>query len=136
VPTRAPYGPSLGPTPTGTSTIPVDTTTDAPADAQTYPTGEAMDPSTVVVSPQPVPSAATAPDLGAAASFAVLAGTAVTCTDSTVNGDVGTYPGTAVTRTNCMITGRIHPGDAAAAAASRDFLNAYDGLALLPCDTV
>ena len=33
--------------------------------------------------------AQTAPDLGSAASFAVLAGPAVTCTDSTINGDVG-----------------------------------------------
>jgi len=33
------------------------------------------------------------------ASFAILAGTAVTCTDSHVAGDVGVWPGTAVTQT-------------------------------------
>ena len=68
--------------------------------------------------------------------FSVLAGTAVTCTDSTVTGDVGVYPGTAVTQTNCPITGTIHAGDPAAAAAVNDFLGAYDALALVACDTV
>jgi Ice-binding-like len=78
--------------------------------------------------------AAAAPDLGSAANFAVLAGTAVTCTRSTISGDVGVYPGTAVTRTGCHIAGTIHAGDAAAAAASADFLSAYDTLAGVPCD--
>ena len=32
-----------------------------------------------------------APNLGAAASFAILAGPAVTCTDSTITGDVGIF---------------------------------------------
>jgi hypothetical protein len=71
-----------------------------------------------------------------ASSFAVLAGTAVTCTDSTVTGDVGVYPGTAVTQTNCTITGTVHAGDTAAAAAYTSFLSAYDALALVPCDQV
>ena len=70
------------------------------------------------------------------ARFAVLAGTAVTCTDSTVTGDVGVSPGTAVTRTNCTITGTVHAGDAAAAAAFAAFLSAYNALALKPCGTV
>ena len=81
------------------------------------------------------PSPATAPALGAAASFAVLAGTAVTCTDSTVTGDVGVYPGTAITQTNCVIAGTVHAGDATAAAAYNDFLSVYDALALVSCDT-
>jgi hypothetical protein len=68
--------------------------------------------------------------------FAVLAGTAVTCTDSTVTGDVGVYPGTAVTQTRCTIAGTIHAGDPAAAAAVNDFLGAYDALALVRCDAV
>ena len=78
--------------------------------------------------------AATAPNLGSAANFAVLAGTAVTCTHSTVTGDVGVYPGTAVTRTGCHIAGSIHAGDAVAQAASADFLIAYAAIAKLACD--
>jgi hypothetical protein len=77
---------------------------------------------------------AAAPDLGTAGSFAVLGGSAVTCTDSTITGDVGVYPGTTVTQTNCTINGRIHAGDASAFAAYSDFLTAYAALALKPCD--
>ena len=69
--------------------------------------------------------AAVAPTLGSAGNFAVLAGTAVTCTRSTVLGDIGVYPGTAVTRTNCTITGTVHAGDTVAAQAQRDFNFAY-----------
>jgi hypothetical protein len=72
--------------------------------------------------------------LGSAGSFAVLAGSAVTCTDSTVNGDVGVWPGTAITQTNCTINnGTVHPGDATAAAAHIDFLTEYNVLANTPC---
>jgi hypothetical protein len=79
--------------------------------------------------------AQTAPDLGSAASFAVLAGPAVTCTDSTINGDVGSgLTGSAITQTNCTINGTVHQGDATAIAAYGDFLNAYDALALAQCD--
>ena len=78
--------------------------------------------------------AATAPDLGTAASFAVLAGGAVTCTDSTITGDVGVSPGTAITQTNCTINGTVHPGDLAARQGYIDFLSAYNALALKPCD--
>jgi hypothetical protein len=61
------------------------------------------------------------PSLGAASGFAALAGGAVTCTTSTVVGDVG-Y-GTAFTNTGCTITGTlVHP----AAAAYADFFSAYD----------
>jgi hypothetical protein len=77
---------------------------------------------------------AAAPDLGAAGSFAVLGGTAVTCTDSTVTGDVGVYPGIAVTQTNCTINGTVHAADKVAMQARIDFLSAYNALALLPCD--
>jgi hypothetical protein len=82
------------------------------------------------------PLALTVPGLGTAASFAVLAGTAVTCTDSTVFGDVGVYPGTAVTQTNCTITGKVHAGDGVAKQAQKDFLAAYDKFAAIPCDTI
>jgi Ice-binding-like len=80
--------------------------------------------------------AQTAPALGSAESFAVLAGTAVTCTDSTIAGDVGVYPGLAVTQTNCTINGTVHTEDASAVAAYNDFLNAYNALALKQCDYV
>jgi hypothetical protein len=80
--------------------------------------------------------AATAPNLGSAASFAVLAGSAVTCTNSTVNGDVGVSPGTAVTQTSCTINGTIHANDSVAVQANRDFFSAYDALALTQCDKV
>ena len=75
-------------------------------------------------------------DLGAASSFTVLAGSAVTCTDSIVYGDVGVWPGTAITQTNCMISGTAHAGDLVAKAAYIDFLPAYNALALKPCDYI
>ena len=78
--------------------------------------------------------APTAPAQGGSASFSVLAGTAVTCTDSTGTGDVGVYPGTAITQTNCVIVGTVHSGDPAAEAAYNDFLDAYDALSLEQCD--
>jgi hypothetical protein len=43
--------------------------------------------------------------LGAAEDVAVLAGSAVTCTDSMVTANVAIYPGTAVTQTRCTIPG-------------------------------
>ena len=69
-------------------------------------------------------------------NFGVLAGTAVTCTQSTINGDVGVWPGTAVTRTGCPITGTVHAADAAAEQAFLDFVAAYNDLRDSPpaCD--
>jgi hypothetical protein len=78
----------------------------------------------------PSPVRAASPD------FTVLAGTAVTCTDSTVEGDIGVYPGTAVTETNCTVSGAVSQGDAVAQVASEDFLVEYDRLAALGCDAV
>ena len=77
---------------------------------------------------------AAAPSLGSAASFAVLAGTAVTCTNGTISGNVGVYPGVTITQTNCPVTGTLHAGDTVAAQAQRDFHTAYDAFAALPCD--
>jgi len=74
------------------------------------------------------------PALGSAGTFAVLAATAVTCTDSTILGNVGVSPGTALTQTSCPITGTINAGDATAAQAQTDFSMAYDALAALACD--
>jgi len=72
--------------------------------------------------------AASAPNLGSAANFAVLAdSTGVTCTDSTVIGPVGVSSGnTPVTSTNCtMQDPQVAPG------AYRDLLTAYSGYAAL-----
>jgi len=80
-------------------------------------------------------SASSVPSFGAASTFAVLGGPAVTCTDSSIIGDVGAgFPLAPVTRTNCVITGIVHEGDAAAIAAYADFLKTYDAFQALPCD--
>ena len=78
--------------------------------------------------------AQSAPALGAASSFAVLGGQAVTCTDSVITGDVGVSPTPAFTNTRCTIAGGIPPATNTAAATARTgFLSAYDALALVPC---
>jgi len=65
--------------------------------------------------------------LGTASDFAVLGGTAVTCTSSLVLGDVGS--GGAFTNTGCTSTGAMPPAtDPAEATALADFLNAYAGI--------
>src|SRR6185436_9028205 len=69
-----------------------------------------------------------------ASDFAVLAGTAVTCTDSTVTGSVGVYPGTAVTQTNCTVAGSVHAGDSVARQAFEGFLAEYARVEALECD--
>src|SRR5256886_16405399 len=66
---------------------------------------------------------------GAVLSFAILGGPAVTCTRSTTSGDVGVASTTAFTNTGCTITGNIHAGDASAAQAYNDYLNAYNNIA-------
>jgi hypothetical protein len=79
--------------------------------------------------------AQTAPWLGSAQGFAVLSGAAVTCTGSTITGDVGSFaPGGPVVQTGCSINGAVLAGDASAVGASNDFLAAYDSLAALPPD--
>jgi Ice-binding-like len=69
-------------------------------------------------------------DLGSAEGFAVLAGTAITNTGSTiVNGDLGLSPGTAVTGfPPGSVNGTIHVGDATIQAQA-DALAAYNSLA-------
>jgi hypothetical protein len=68
--------------------------------------------------------------------FTVLAGTAVTCTDSAITGDVGVSPGTAITQTHCTISGQVHAGDGVAQQAYNQFLASYESLASRPCDFV
>ena len=72
-----------------------------------------------------------------AQDFSVLAGTAVTCTDGNITGDVGTAqpaPTGAVTLTRCPVTGTVHNGDTAAQQAYAAFLAAYANLAPKPTD--
>jgi Ice-binding-like/Bacterial Ig-like domain len=66
--------------------------------------------------------------LGAATTFAVLAGSTVTNTGATtVNGDLGLSPGTAVTGfPPGTVNGTIYAGDPAAAQAQLDLTTAYN----------
>ena len=69
--------------------------------------------------------------LGAAANFAVLAGSTVTSTGlSQVTGDVGVSPGTAVTGfPPATVNGAIHAGDPTAAQAIADLTTAFNDAA-------
>jgi hypothetical protein len=70
--------------------------------------------------------------LGAASGFAVLGGTAVTCTNSIVTGDVGS--GGAFTNTSCTILGGMPPATNGAAVGARTaFLSAYTALQSAHC---
>ncbi len=86
------------------------------------------------------PKAPAAPSLGTASNFAVLSAApnalgAVTLTDSTVTGDVGSSgPMVSVVLTNSTITGAVIAP--VSAQVLRDFNRAYDALALVSCDTV
>ena len=76
---------------------------------------------------------------GSSSSFAVLANQAVTCTDGTITGDVGTFqalPTGSITQTTCPIIGTGHVGDAASIQAFNAFLSSYATLATTPCDVV
>jgi hypothetical protein len=82
---------------------------------------------------------ATAPNLGTAASYSVLAGSAVTNTGaSSVTGDLGVWPGTAITGFPpgiVLAPGTTHAGDAVAQQAQSDITTAYNNLAGQPCNT-
>jgi len=84
-------------------------------------------------------AASTAPGLGTATSFAVLAGTTVTNTGHTViTGDLGVSPGTAVTGFgpgSGTVNGTTHTGtDALAVSAKNDLTTAYGTAASSPCN--
>jgi len=77
-------------------------------------------------------AAAQAPvGLGTAASFAILAGSAVTNTGpSTINGDLGVTPSATVTGfPPATVNGTVHAADAVAAQAQADLTVAYDDAA-------
>ncbi len=95
-------------------------------------------------SPGDVTQAAVVPArLGTAGNFAILAGTPnITNTGpTTITGDVGLHPGTAVTgfapcptAADCVtLIGAPHLGDAVAATAKTDLVNAYLSLVESPC---
>ena len=78
-----------------------------------------------------------APSLGTAQSFAILAGSTATNTgDSTVTGDLGVSPGSAVTGfpPGIVTGGTIHTADALAAQAQSAVATAYSDLASRACD--
>jgi hypothetical protein len=80
----------------------------------------------------------TAPGLGAASSYAVLGGSAVTNTGSTItDGDVGVWPNVAIDAITGfppgIANGTIHRGDENARLAQDDVTTAYNALAAEPC---
>src|SRR3954463_4508064 len=80
--------------------------------------------------------AQTAPSLGSAGSFAVLGGSTVTNTGSSlITGDLGVSPGSAVTGfpPGVVVSGTIHAADAVAAAAQTSLTTAYNNLAGQAC---
>jgi Ice-binding-like/IPTL-CTERM motif len=80
--------------------------------------------------------AQTAPSLGTADTFAVLGGSTVTNTGtSVITGDLGVSPGTAVTGfpPGIVVGGTIHAADAVALQAQNDTTTAYNSLASQTC---
>lgn len=89
--------------------------------------------------PLAVVSAATSPSLGTAASYSILAGSAVTNTGATtISGDVGISPGAGAGNTTGFGTvtlgGTVHDADGAAGTAQGDKNTAYTALASQGCD--
>jgi type VI secretion system secreted protein VgrG len=79
-----------------------------------------------------------APPLGQTASFAVLAGSAVSNTGATaITGDVGVSPGTAITGfpPETITGGAMYSNDAFAQGAQSDLVTAYNALAGQACNT-
>lgn len=76
--------------------------------------------------------------LGSAATYGILAGTAVTCASApgTINADAGVWPGSSFSGfPPCVITGTRHAADVPAQTAQTDLTTAYLALAALPCGT-
>lgn len=84
-------------------------------------------------------SLASMPSLGAAETFALLAGSTVTNTGmSMITGDVGVSPGSAIIGfpPGVLVSGAFHAADAPAAAAQSSLTTAYVDVAGQPCGTV
>ena len=81
--------------------------------------------------------AQTVPNLGTAASFSVLAGSAVTNTGPTlVGGNLGVSPGSSVTGfPPGVVIGTIYAGNAVSAQAQNNAVTAYNNLAGQACNT-
>ncbi|MEJ7861181.1 MAG: ice-binding family protein, partial [Pyrinomonadaceae bacterium] len=79
---------------------------------------------------------ATAPSLGTAARFAVLAGSTVTNSGSSVvTGNLGVSPGTVITGfPPGIVVGTINAGDAVAAQAQSDVTTAFNNITGQACD--
>jgi len=88
------------------------------------------------VSAAPAALAQTAPSLGSAESFAVLASSTVSNTGPTVvTGDLGLHPGTSVTGFGPgVVVGTTHVANAQALAAQNSLVTAYTTLAGAPFD--
>jgi len=84
-------------------------------------------------------SLASAQSLGAASTFAILAGAGVTNTGpSIISGDVGVFPGSAITGfpPGTVVNGSFHVTDGPAAQAQADLAVAYTAIQNMPVDTV
>jgi len=91
----------------------------------------------LVISPMASTAATATVDLGAAKSFAVLAGSTLTNTGTTTisgsaGGDIGVSPGSAITGFPPGIAGTQHSADAAAGAAQVALTSAYNDAAGRP----
>ncbi|GAA1273680.1 hypothetical protein GCM10009677_28640 [Sphaerisporangium rubeum] len=86
---------------------------------------------TVVVAPEAAIADQAPIDLGAAKSYGIIGGSAVTNTNNTsVQGDLGVSPGNTVTGfPPGTVSGTIHPGDSAAATAKAAVVAAYNDAA-------
>jgi hypothetical protein len=82
--------------------------------------------------------ATSAPNLGTANSFAVLAGSTITCTGAgAITWNIGVSPGTAIVlgATPCTVSGKIYPGGPVAAQAHADASTAFTDLNAATCTT-
>ena len=88
----------------------------------------------VAALPTSVFAATTAPQLGTAQNFTVLAGSTITSTGATVvNGELGLSPGTALTGfPPGVVTGTKHLTDGAALQGKTDLITAYNDAANAP----
>jgi large repetitive protein len=78
----------------------------------------------------------TAPSLGTADSFAVLGGSSVTSTESTVvTGNLGVSPGNTISSSITVKVGATYRNDSVARQAQHDATSAYNDLAARTCTT-